>query len=273
MVARYFGATDRGTTRTANEDDFLIAELSQTVAVRQAKIAQPEVVSGRDRAYLFMVADGMGGHAAGSLASVTAVGEVTASLANMFPRMAGGSRPTDEAVLDELRQAVERADAHLFDEAEDTPGLEGMGTTLTLALVLCDRLYLAHAGDSRAYRLRAGGLERLTTDHTVAVNLARQGVITPAEADGHRYRRVLNNVLGGFREGVCPELVRVDVRAGDVLLLCTDGLTAVVPDAHIARILATVGDPRAACEQLLAAAIRRATTDNVTVVVARFDGR
>lgn len=242
-TVRYYGQTDPGPVRRSNEDDYLIAELAQVVTVAQAKIPDDEITRGADLAYLFMVADGMGGNAGGSLASVQAVAEVRTFLAGLLSRVVRAAGNPEETVLDELRRAVERADAHLHATAEDVPELEGMGCTLTLALCIGPRAYVAHVGDSRCYLLRDARLERLTTDHTAAAELVRQGKLTPAEASRHRSRHVITNAVGGHRPGVEVELRCADVRPGDDLLLCSDGLTGALTEEEIAATLAADRDP------------------------------
>jgi protein phosphatase len=146
-----------------------------------------------------------------------------------------------------------------------------MGTTLTMAFVSGWKLFVVHAGDSRCYLFRAGALERLTVDHTVAGELARQGVIRPEDVGSNRFRHVVTNVLGGGRAGVQTDVRQAELQTGDVLLLCTDGLSDMLPDERLAGILAAEADPRAACERLVAEANAQGGRDNITAIVARFE--
>jgi protein phosphatase len=146
----------------------------------------------------------------------------------------------------------------------------GMGTTLTMAFVADWKLFVAHAGDSRCYLLSGGELHQLTHDHTQVAELVRAGVLSPAEASQHPYRHVITNVLGGHEPGVWVEMHKLALEAGDVLLLCSDGLTEMVPDARIAAILQEEPEPRRACERLVAEANEQGGKDNVTALVACF---
>jgi serine/threonine protein phosphatase PrpC len=147
-----------------------------------------------------------------------------------------------------------------------------MATTLTLAYFLHHDLFVAHVGDSRCYLLRSNLLYRLTRDHTMVAEMVRRGVLKPEEAAHHAYRHVVTNVVGGSDPGVQVEMHKVALEAGDCLLLCSDGLTEMVPDADILNVLVTAQpDPAAACDRLVALANEKGGKDNITVVVARFD--
>ena len=126
-------------------------------------------------------------------------------------------------------------------------------------------------GTAAVYLFRGGALERLTADHTMAGELARQGVIRPEDTGRHRFRHVVTNVLGGGRAGVQTDVRKADLQTGDALLLCTDGLTDMLPDEQLAAVLASEADPKAVCERLVAEANARGGRDNITVLVARFE--
>src|SRR5271166_3233474 len=151
-----------------------------------------------------------------------------------------------------------------------TPKLYGMGTTLTMAYSVGTDLFVAHAGDSRAYLYRDGQLERITSDHTLVQVLVDVGAITPEDAREHPRRHVVTNVVGGPNVGVQVEVHRRSLTDGDILLLCTDGLTEYVPDPEIAEILAQFEDPEQAAHRLIDVVLSRAAKDNVTVALARF---
>jgi protein phosphatase len=172
-------------------------------------------------------------------------------------------------VLGEFRTALLRADARVFEEVGRHPEMAGMGTTLTLAFAADWRLFVAHAGDSRGYLYSGGRLRRLTHDHTVVAGMVRRGELSPQEAARHPRRHVVTNALGGHTPGVRVELHALALEPGDVLLLCSDGLTDMVPDAGIAA-LGEAADPRRACERLVAEANANGGRDNVTAVVADF---
>jgi protein phosphatase len=145
-----------------------------------------------------------------------------------------------------------------------------MGTTLTMAYSVASDLYIVHAGDTRAYLFQDGELQQVTNDHTLVQILVDHGTITPEAARTHARRNVVTNVVGGPSAGVHAEVHKIAVADGDVLLLCSDGLTEPVDDATITEILAANPEPEAACEALVAKALERGGRDNVTAVVARY---
>jgi protein phosphatase len=270
-VAHSFGLTDPGKVRPSNEDQFLIGELARTLWVRQTSLLQPETLYGRNRGHVFLVADGMGGHEAGEVASALTVRTVEAFVLHLLHRFSNLELADEQGVVADLKAALQHADARIFEEAAHHPQFTGMGTTLTLALVSGWKLFVMHAGDSRCYLYRGGPLRQLTEDHTLVGELARRGVIRPDEIRHHNLRHVVTNVLGGGEAGVRVDVHRVDLEPGDVLLVCTDGLTEMLDDARIAAVLAAEGEPQKACERLVAEANGAGGRDNVTVIVARFE--
>jgi protein phosphatase len=256
-----FGLTDQGRERTSNEDRFLVAPL---VAPHRADL--PRGVT--DRGHLFVVADGMGGANAGERASEVAIEVVEQHLVPMLC----APRPLERArIVEAMRYAVIRADADLLEEAAHRPDLEGMGTTLTMAYVLGRDLFIAHVGDSRCYVLRDGELRRLTQDHTMVEEMVRTGVLQPERAVHHGLRHLLTNVVGGNPTPAEAEVHELEMAPGDVLLLCSDGLTEMVPDEEIAYLLGEHAEPMLACEALVARANELGGRDNVTAIVARHD--
>jgi PPM family protein phosphatase len=177
----------------------------------------------------------------------------------------------EHGVVTDLREAVQQADARIFEETDLHPEFAGMGTTLTLAFFSGRRLFMVHAGDSRGYLFRGGHLEQLTEDHTLVAKLVSSGAISAREARHHPYRHVVTNVLGGDQAGVRVDVQRVFLESGDVLLLCTDGLNNMLDDGRIAEVLTAEGEPAAACERLVADANAAGGRDNVTAIVARFE--
>jgi protein phosphatase len=149
--------------------------------------------------------------------------------------------------------------------------MAGMGTTLTMAFCSGRRLFIIHAGDSRAYLFRGGCLEQLTEDHTLVAELVGRGVLSPEEAKRDPRRHVVTNVLGGGHPGVRVDVQRVLLEPGDVLLLCSDGLHDMLDDNRVAAILAEAAGPEAACRKLVAQANEAGGRDNVTAIVARFE--
>jgi protein phosphatase len=240
--------------------------------VHQTNLPQATPRSGRHRGHAFLVADGVGGHEGGEVASAVAVEAVEEFLLDTLKRFSNLQAGEAQNALEELKGALLHAEARLVAERAKHPGWRGMGTTLTLALAVNWALFIAHAGDSRCYVLSEGGLCQVTRDHTVAAELVRQGVLAPGGEDRHPYRRVLENHLGGGEPGVRVDLHRLDLHPDDVLLLCSDGLTEMLPDDRIAAILREEPDPRRACERLVAEANRHGGKDNITVIVAHVGG-
>ena len=270
-TVKAFGITDTGKVRRTNEDQFLIAELTKSMRVWQTSLPEPKVQVGEERAHLFLVADGMGGHQAGERASALAVAAIEQFTLNTFKWFLGSDGADVQRVLAQFQAALSQADARVVKEADDDPELSGMGTTVTMAFHLGEQLWIAHVGDSRAYLFRDGELEQITQDHTVTAELVRRGDLRPDEVSGHRLRHVITNVVGGGELGVRVEAHAFDVQAGDRLLLCSDGLTEMVPNETIAATLHAEGSPEAAAQALLAQANAAGGRDNITVVVGRFD--
>ena len=272
VSVRSFGLTDKGKVRSTNEDHFLIAELARTLWVRQTSLPQQATQYGRNRGHILLVADGMGGHKAGGVASALSVATIENFVLHILKRFSNLQASDEQAVVKELQSALRQADARIFEEAAHHPQLLGMGTTLTMAFISGWKLFIMHAGDSRCYLLRGGKLRQLTRDHTVAAELARQGVIRPEDVSHHKFRHVVTSVLGGGESGVQVEVQRADLESGDVLLLCSDGLTEMLADERIAAVLNAEGDLEQAARQLVTEANEHGGKDNITAVVARIEG-
>jgi serine/threonine protein phosphatase PrpC len=226
----YAGSSDVGRVRSGNEDSLLLAPP------------------------LFAVADGLGGHQAGEVASRIAVDTL----------LAQAPRRADAKALGRAARIANRA---VIDAATDGRGRAGMGTTLTAVMVEGLRLAVAHVGDSRAYLLhRDGRLERITQDHSMVADLVRQGSLTEEDARTHPNRSVITRALGSD-PNMAADAFEVQARPGDRLLLCTDGLSSLVPDTEIADILSRHGDPQEAVDALIAAARLAGGFDNITAVV------
>ncbi|TAL22920.1 MAG: serine/threonine-protein phosphatase, partial [Frankiales bacterium] len=203
------------------------------------------------------VADGMGGHAAGEVASAVAI----AALAHLDEDAPGSD------LLEVLRESAESANSHLRDMVSGDPALEGMGTTLTAVLFAGSRLGMLHIGDSRAYLLRDGELTQITHDHTLVQTLVDEGRISEDEASTHPQRSLITRALDG-RDGIEPDLSVREVRPGDRYLLCTDGLTGPVGRVETLQEALEIPDPQEACDRLVQLALRGGGPDNVTVIVA-----
>jgi protein phosphatase len=217
-----------------------------------------------------VVADGMGGMAAGEVASRLAI-RALINLALATPdwvMMRGG--PEIERVMQRMAERYRRVDAALREEAQADPSLSGMGTTMTLACSLGANLILVHVGDSRAYLLRSGELHLLTRDHTLVQELVDQGVVRPEQAAKHPFRHVLTRALGRGGGEIDAEVQRVSLGDEDQLLLCTDGLTDMVDATTIGAILRSSASSNDACQTLVELALQQGGKDNVTVVLARY---
>ncbi|MFF5078979.1 PP2C family protein-serine/threonine phosphatase [Actinoplanes sp. NPDC000266] len=229
---RWAAVTDQGHVRSNNEDCYYAG----------------------DR--LLVVADGMGGMAAGDLASRLAIEAISPLDVPI----------EDDQQMDALHHALEVANGRIAETVEADNSLQGMGTTLTAVIFSGSRAAMAHVGDSRAYLLRDSRLNQLTKDDTYVQMLVDQGLIRPEEAAGHPRRSVVTRVLQG--EPVSPSYVIVEPEAGDRWLLCSDGLTAVVSNETIEQEMLAAEDPKSCCERLLDLALRGGGPDNVTVIVA-----
>jgi serine/threonine protein phosphatase PrpC len=232
LQLRWAAVTDQGHVRSNNEDCHYAGD------------------------HLLVVADGMGGMAAGDLASRLAI-EAMVSL--------DAPIATDQQ-MDALHRALEVANGRIAEQVASDPTLQGMGTTLTAVLFNGDRAAMAHVGDSRAYLLRDGRLNQLTKDDTYVQMLIDQGLLKPEEAAGHPRRAVVTRVLQG--EPVTPAYVIVEPLPGDRWLLCSDGLTGVVTDATLEQEMRAAADPKSCSERLVDLALRGGGPDNVTVIVA-----
>jgi protein phosphatase len=270
-AVRSFGRTDPGKVRPSNEDQFLIAELGRVMWVHHTSLSLPQTQHGLNRAHVFLVADGMGGHQAGEVASALTVATLEGFILNVLRRFSNLQDADEQTVLKDFQTALRQADARIFEETAHRPEFKGMGTTLTMALASNWKLFVVHAGDSRCYLFRAGELRQLTTDHTLVGELVRRGVLKPEEATHHQFRHVITSFVGGGERGGQVEVKKLDLQAGDVLLLCSDGLTEMLADDRIRAFLQAEPDPRAACDRLVAEANERGGRDNVTAVVARFE--
>jgi PPM family protein phosphatase len=268
---RSFGLTDRGQVRATNEDQFVSVELARTMSIHQTSVPQAKVQYSSHRGHLFIVADGMGGHQAGEVASALGVVSVEGFLLNTLKRFLNLQGGEEHEVMKDFQRALLEADARIIQEAYRHPEMFGMGTTLTMAFAVHWRLMIAHAGDSRCYLWSHGELHQLTQDHTKVAEMVREGILSPAQAARHPGRHVITNVLGGQVPGVRVEMHKLDLEPADVVLLCSDGLSEMVPDAGIAAILAEEPEPRRACERLVAEANLRGGKDNITALVARFE--
>jgi serine/threonine protein phosphatase PrpC len=241
MILRAAATTDVGMRRGANEDRYALA---------------PELG-------LFLVADGMGGHSAGQVASKIA----SEAALEAVRALEGGT----VSLTEKLRRAVEIANRRIHATAEAKRELAGMGTTFVSILATEQRVALAHVGDSRAYLVRGGRIRCLTDDHSLVGELLRRNEIDEAAAREHPHRHVLTRAVG-VRRQVQPDLAELTPMPGDLFLMCSDGLTTHLEDSQIAEhVEAQPDDPQALCDGLVAAANADGGSDNITVVVVRYE--
>jgi protein phosphatase len=240
MILRSAARTDVGLRRRANEDRYAIA----------ASLG------------LYLVADGMGGHTAGQVASDLAAQSAVRALETL--------EGAEASLTEKLRYSVAAANREIFGTAQAKPHLAGMGTTLVALLAGGTRIALAHVGDSRAYLIRGGKIRQLTDDHSLVAELVRRREITAHAARGHPHRHVLTRALG-VRRSVEADLAELTPVADDVFVLCSDGLTGHVQDGEIAEEVARGSDLEAACERLIDVANSRGGEDNTTVLLVRCE--
>ena len=260
-----FGKTDVGRSREHNEDRFLVADLTRKDASLQPQVRQHDL---GERGSLFVVADGMGGAAAGELASQMATDTIFAHLLKAWN---AETEATAQRFAHRLKEAVEVANANIHAHAKAHPEVRGMGTTTTAAGVLGDHLYLTQVGDSRAYLVRGGEAHQLTKDQSLMQRLVEAGELTEEEAAHSERRNIILQALGPDPK-VKVDLTHQEIRRGDTLVLCSDGLSGQVKKEEIAQIVTQASDLAAACDKLIALANERGGPDNITVVMARFDG-
>jgi PPM family protein phosphatase len=274
VVVDAAGLTHPGLVRPSNEDHFLIGRLGryfETVSTSLPEIDLPARAD--DAGYSLIVADGMGGHAAGEVASRLAIRELVRLALALPDWIVRLDDSTLEAAATRSQGRIENLNAMVFEQGQQHPELRGMGCTLTAARNLGRVLQIAHVGDSRAYLLRAGQLHQLTRDHTYVQMLVDSGLLSQEAAAASKARHVLVNALGGSDEGVQVDIERVPLANGDRVLLCSDGLTDAVDDDTIRALLADGATAAAVCQALVDRALDGGGHDNITVIVASYSWR
>ncbi len=265
VVVHVVGRTDVGRTREHNEDAFAVADLTANRATLHPDVRTH--ISG-ERGSLFMVADGMGGAAAGEIASAMAVDVVLREIERLWIQAARHDPP---GFAQALKRATAAANAEINAFATQHPEYRGMGTTSTIVGLLGDTLYLAQVGDSRAYLIREGVARQLTKDQSLMQKLVEAGELTEEEAEHSERRNIILQALGP-EASVKVDLTHQVVRRGDVLVLCSDGLSGQVGKDEIARVVSEEHDLVAVCKRLVDRANENGGPDNITVIAARFDG-
>jgi protein phosphatase len=261
IVVKLFGRTDVGQIREHNEDNFLIANLSTGARGLMEENRNPTVDEG---GIVLGVCDGMGGAAAGEVASKMAVDIIYEQM-----RMGGPAGERDE-IARRLVHAIEYAGAQIFQEARSDRSRRGMGTTSTIAVFVDSRVFVGQVGDSRAYLLRDGKLVQLSRDQSLVNQLIEAGQLTEEEAETFEHNNIILQALG-TAETVQVDLTYVDLCQGDVLMMCSDGLSGMIRSDEIREVLMRCEEPLEACRELTDRANAAGGHDNITVIVAHFD--
>ena len=266
-----YGLTDVGKTRAVNQDQFLIAELSKSMLVSASSLA--EIDTGRFfggiQGQVLLVADGMGGHAAGEKASSIVMQHLIGRLLNSVHWFFQADTGSEEEFIDGLKNLLRDAHSRVLAESRENQSVAGMGTTLTMAYIHWPTMYVVHAGDSRCYLIRDGVEQQLTTDHTLARQMVEAGGMKPEDEATSRWSNVLWNVLGGNSDrNLLAEVHRVDLRENDSVVLCSDGLYRYLEQDQLSTMLGKQSDASMLCKQLVDHANQRGGEDNVTVIVS-----
>ena len=247
MEVRAFGLSHVGRQRQHNEDSFLVEE----------------------NAKLFLVADGMGGHAAGEIASRIAVDSISEFILHTAEEDGTWPHGYDDQLkrsTNRLMAALKIANSRVIDAMKKDARLRGMGTTVVASLVDGNTISIAHVGDSRAYLIRDSQMLRVTNDHSWVYEQVQAGMLSEEEAERHPLRNVITRALGGA-SSVLPDASEIECKSGDIYLLCSDGLTGMLPDEDILRMVVESGDIKEACRGLIECANERGGYDNVTAVL------
>jgi serine/threonine protein phosphatase PrpC len=263
----FFGITDRGKIRPDNQDHFLVTTLHKMMRVHVTSLPNPELleIPSQRIASLGMVCDGVGGHSGGEAASRSAVEAIAGYVTHTMQCFFTGEQGDSEEFLESLRDAATRSHELIAQHAKASGDRKGMATTLTMFIAVWPVLYLLQVGDSRCYLLRGDSLTQLTRDQTMAQDLLDSGVLSPEQAARSPYAHVLSSSLGGATW--VPEVSRFDLKLGDKMLLCTDGLTKHVSDEQILRRMLGMTSSESAARALLQDALDGGGSDNVTVLV------
>lgn len=264
-----FGLTHRGKVRRDNQDHFLLATVHPQAVIHGTSLPDADalLMRGERLATIMLVADGVGGGAAGSEASRVASETITKYVSSTL-RCYHAAESAGEGALELLREGALEAHVRVLESAAMAPERAGMATTLTLALAVWPWAYVVQVGDSRCYHYVDGALRRMTRDQTVAQALVDRGALAAEDAERSPLGNVLSSAIGGGEAQ--PEVTRLDIHErGCVLLLCSDGLTKHVRDAEIEREVRGMRSSEQLCRALLDLALERGGTDNITILAGR----
>ena len=265
-----FGLTDIGQERTLNEDQFVIASMRKSVRVRHTSLDSIGLGDrlGGAESHLFVIADGVGGRPGGELASGSAIESLLQYVDEAVVCYHSLDVDQEHEFLDKLERSVHRAHERILQDFGSAG--KGPATTLTMITLTWPRAYVVHVGDSRAYYVRRGRLRQITRDQTTGEYMVDAGAWTEEQAARAKVSANLISALGGSE--MTPAVGLIDLEPGDVLMLCTDGLTKHVPDPRIAELLGTDCSAESMCRELVREALGGGGSDNVTVIVARTGG-
>ncbi len=270
--------SDRGKVRERNEDAFAVVRLGRFLERVTSSLSAEELPERHEAVgYVMIVADGLGGHEAGEIASRTAISRV---LEGVLQETRWALKLDDPATrASELRDLERRARLYLAHMQEAVraraaadPSMTGMGTTFTGVYAVGSDLFVTHVGDSKAYVMRGGELTKITRDHTLAQEYADMGMIPQEEVDRHRLHHVLTRAVGAHEETPEGDFHHLQLEEGDRVLVCSDGLTDMASAAEILATLERLPKSELACRALIDLALEHGGRDNVTVIVARFSG-
>lgn len=273
VCADVAGMTDPGRVRSSNQDHFLIAALERSLLIEGSSFTAQSGTRLTDtpQARLLIVADGIGGHGGGEVASAVAVDAMAHYAFAAMPWVQRRSQRTQQELVDGLQEALREAQARVRRVAKRKGLAENLGTTFTMAYVSWPDCYILHVGDSRAYLLRDDGLHQLTADHTLAQQLIDRQAMTRDDAKRSRFSHVLVNAVGGSSDDLDIELHRLQLELDDQLLLCTDGLHGMLSDEELKDEIADTERPVGeAVARLVQLANDAGGKDNITAVLARF---
>lgn len=242
---RFAAKSDRGIVRDLNEDNYRLITGHENV---------PDI---------FVVADGMGGHSSGEVASGMAVGFAEKYILDNRELFSN-----EESILSIIKQLMEEANTAIFTKAAESQSNFGMGTTLITAVVLKDKMYVGHVGDSRVYLIRDGKMEKITTDHSYIEELIKNGSLTREEAENHPNKNIITRALG-CEEEILIDTLTIEIKENDIFVLCTDGLTNMLKEDEILDIIINEDDPEASCSELVRLANEKGGEDNITVIVVQ----
>jgi protein phosphatase len=272
MLVDASGVTDRGVVRSDNQDQFFVAELTRCMrTIGSSLTVEPNAqLKGSPLGYLFMVADGMGGHRAGNEASGLAIQYFIASILNRVRWLTPKTDADESLLIEDLKVMLNQAHQEIKRQSESSESLAGMGTTFTMAYVIWPRMYVVHAGDTRCYLFRRDELKLLTRDHTVAEQMMKSGRLAPEAMERSPWSNVLLNALGAGADDVFAEITMLELQEGDLVLLCSDGLNKHVDDTNILNAIRQYRQPQTLCQTLVQQANQGGGSDNITVVAATW---